>query len=138
MLYLSTTQSRSVIATLKEKTTNLLNPYYIWKIVNRDSFDEYVFAPDNNSNSYYYDSFTMSVGTPFTPTGANVIIDATPGQYDYFVYEVSTQYDLNLSNIIGEVESGILIIEGTQSKISDTIVSFTDNNSDTTKVFNEL
>jgi hypothetical protein len=127
-----------VIATLKEKTSNLLNPYYVWKLVNRDSFEEYVIAPDDNSNSYYYDSFTMSVGTPFVSTGADVIIDAVPGQYDYFVYEVSIEYDVDLTSIVGEVENGILIIEGNQSKISDTAIVFTASNSDTTKVFNEL
>lgn len=127
-----------MIATLKEKTSNLLNPYYVWKLVNRDSFEEYVIAPDDNSNSYYYDSFTMSVGTPFVSTGADVIIDAVPGQYDYFVYEVSIEYDVDLTSIVGEVENGILIIEGNQSKISDTAIVFTASNSDTTKVFNEL
>lgn len=115
-----------------------MNPYYVWKLVNRDSFEEYVIAPDDNSNSYYYDSFTMSVGTPFVSTGADVIIDAVPGQYDYFVYEVSIEYDVDLTSIVGEVENGILIIEGNQSKISDTAIVFTASNSDTTKVFNEL
>lgn len=137
MLYLSLTQSRPTIATLKEKSSNAIDPFYTWKIVNRDSFQEYVFAPDNNSPSYYYDSFTISVGNPQSLTGS-VVIDAVPGQYDYFVYEMGASYSLDLSLAIAEVESGILIIEGTASKISDTILSFTESNGDNIKVFNEL
>lgn len=137
MLYLSATQSKQVIVTLKEKTSNLVDPFYTWKLINRDSFDEFIFAPDNSSNSYYYDSFTISVGPIENLTG-DVTINAIPGQYDYFIYEMGASYSLDLSLSIGEVESGILIIEGTQSKIENTIISFTESNSDTIKVFNEL
>lgn len=125
-----------MIVTLKEKST-INSPYYTWKLINRDSFDEYIISPDNNSITDYYDSFTISVGSTPSATGSSVMIDAEEGQYDYYVYEMSAQYDLNLSNAITMVESGILQIEGTYSSLS-TITSFTESNDDTIRVFNEL
>jgi len=122
-----------VIATLREKSSNIVNPYYTWKIVNKNSFDEYIFSADNNSQSPYYDSFTMSVGTPSSLT-SSVVIYADAGQYDYFVYEMNTNWDLDLNSSLGLVEMGIMIISGTDSSP----VSFTESNYDTIRVFNEL
>lgn len=122
-----------MIATLREKSSNLINHYYTWKIVNKNSFDEYIFSADNNTTSNYYDSFTISIGTPMTLT-SSIVLDAVAGQYDYFVYEMNTNYDLNLNNSLGLVEMGILIISGTDSSI----ISFTESNDDTIRVFNEL
>lgn len=133
MIYLSVTQSSEVIATLREKASNLVNPYYTWKIVNKNSFDEYIFSADNNTLSNYYDSFTVSIGTTIALT-SSVTIDAVAGQYDYFVYEMNTNYDLDLNNSLGLVEMGILMISGTDSSI----ISFTESNYDTIRVFNEL
>jgi hypothetical protein len=133
MIHLSVTQSSEVIATLREKASNLVNPYYTWKIVNKNSFDEYIFSADNNTTSVYYDSFTLSVGTPSSLT-SSVTIDAVAGQYDYFVYEMNNNYDLDLNNSLGLVEMGIMMINGTYSDI----ISFTESNYDTIRVFNEL
>lgn len=117
--------------TLGEKSTSN-NPYYTWKISNRNSFDEYIFAPDNNSTSNYYDSFTISIGTPSVST-ASVVINAVPGEYHYEIYESLTQYNLDITGL-GMVESGLLIIQATFS----TPNAFTESNSDTIRVFNEL
>lgn len=65
------------------------------------------------------------------------MIDGVEGQYDYYVYQKSTQYNLSLSDNDLVVESGILIVEGTQSSLT-TISSFTASNDDTIRVFNEL
>ena len=120
---------------MKEKST-INTPYYTFKIVNKDSFNEFIFAPTNNSTSNYYDSFTISIGTSSSAT-SSVVIDAVAGQYDYFTYEMNTEYDLDLNNSLGLVESGILLINGTYSSLS-TITSFTESNDDTIRVFNEL
>ena len=122
-----------MIATLREKASNLVNPYYTWKLVNKNSFDEYIFSADNNTSSNYYDSFTVSIGLPVALT-SSVVIDAVPGQYDYFVYEMNTNYDLNINNSLGLVEMGMLMIIGTDSSV----ISFTESNDDTIRVFNEL
>jgi hypothetical protein len=120
-----------VVVTLREKS-NLINPYYTWRLINKNSFDEWIISPDNNSTSNYYDAFTISIGVNFNPT-SSVIIDAVQGQYDYFIYEMNTEYDLDLLNSLGLMESGILEIIGT----APSIISFTGSN-DTIKVFNEL
>lgn len=131
MLYLSTTQSKSVVATLREKST-LLNPYYTWRILNRDSQVETIFAPENYSYSPYYDAFTISVGTPSTSTGSNVYIDVVQGQYDYMVYQTPTEYSLSMTDSV--VETGILQILGTGVSITQ----FTQSDDDQIKIFNYL
>lgn len=138
MIYLSMTQSSKVVATAKQNRIDLLSSYFTWKIVNRDSFDEWIFSADDWSNSDYYSAFTMSVGQPQVATGSQITIDAIPGQYDYQIYQSSTQYNLNLDSVLGQVESGILIINGTNSNTDSGLISFTQSNDDTIKVFNEL
>lgn len=134
MLILSTTQSNKVVVTLREKST-LITPYYTWEIVNQNSFDTTIFSPDNFSVSPYYDAFTISIGTPSSLT-SSVVLDLVPGEYHYTVYEMNTQYDLNIQNAVDEVEIGLFIVDGTYS-LSD-IVTFTQSNNDTIRVFNSL
>jgi hypothetical protein len=138
MIYLSTTQSLPVVATLKEKASNLLIDNYTWVIVNRDSFISYTFSAQNwgASMSNYYDGFTVSVGTPQSLTGSNVRIDAPAGQYDYYAYQTTSQYDLGLTSSLGLCESGILQIEGTFSEFTQSV--FTASNTDTIIVFDGL
>jgi len=119
MIYLSTTQSQSVVLTLSEKTSNV-NPYYTWVLSNRDSLVDTIISPDNFSTSPYYDSFTLSIGTAVSLT-SSVVMNVEAGEYHYSVYEMTTQYDLNISNSVGLVETGLLIITGT----STPFVSFT-------------
>lgn len=132
MIYLSTTQSSNVIVTCRENASNA-SPYYTWKIINRDSYNQYIFSPDNLSTSLYYDEFQINIGTSTSLT-SSVVLDCVQGEYDYFIYETITQYELNLNNSIGLMESGILHILGTSSQI----ISFTQSDADVVKVFNEL
>lgn len=131
MIYLSVTQSQEVVVTLKEKSS-LQNEYWTWNITNRDSFNQWTFSAEDFSNSNYYNSFTVSIGPTLSATGS-VVLDAPAGQYDYRVYQTSTQWDLNVEGL-EIVESGVLIILGTQSEQ----ISFTASNDDTIRVFNEL
>lgn len=119
--------------TLREKALNQLNSYYTWKISNRGSFEEYIFAPDNNSTSPYYDSFTLSIGTQTSLT-SSVVLNCEMGEYHYSIYEMDSQYNFDLNMSLGVVETGLLIIEGTSSNI----ISFTESDDDTIKIFNEL
>jgi hypothetical protein len=134
MLILSTTQSNKVVVTLREKST-LITPYYTWQIVNQNSFDTTIFSPENFTTSPYYDAFTISIGTPSSLT-SSVTLDLVPGEYHYKVYEMNTQYDLNIQNAVDYVEIGLFIVDGTFS-ISD-IIAFTQSNDDTIRVFNSL
>ena len=134
MINLSATQSVEVIATLKEKSPNLLTTNYTWRLYNKDSHQEYVFSVEDHTNSPYYDAFTISVGTPSNATGSSVRINAPAGTYNYFVYQMTNPYDLNINNALAEVENGILTINGTSSPV----ISFTQSDDDVIRVFNEL
>lgn len=125
MIYLDINIPKDVVATLNEKAVGS-NPYYIWKIKDADTNTEYIFTNDDTSPSpWYYNQFTFSVipGATYGLTAG--IIPASQGEYIYNVYQTSVAYDITLSNIIKEVENGILNIEGTTSVINQ--VNFTNN-----------
>ena len=123
-----------VITTLKEKSPNLFTTNYTWRLYNKDSHQEYIFSVEDHTNSNYYDAFTISVGTPSNATGSSVRLDAPAGTYDYFIYQTTNAYDLDINNALAQVENGILTINGTSSPV----ISFTQSDDDTIKVFNEL
>jgi hypothetical protein len=114
MIRISATQSK-VVLTLKEKST-IENPYWTFRITNSDSKVQTIFQGWNTSTSFYYDSFTLSVGTPESLT-ASVVLDIPNGEYSYSVYEMANQWDLDLDNASKIVEVGILIVTGTSSPI---------------------
>jgi hypothetical protein len=103
-------------------------------LYNKDSHQEYIFSVEDHTNSPYYDAFTISVGTPSNATGSSVTINAPAGTYNYFVYQMTNPYDLNINNALVEVEVGILTINGTSSAI----ISFTQSDDDVIRVFNGL
>lgn len=116
MLYLSYTGSTAVTVTLYDKCVNVVNPYFTWKLIDKDSNDEYIFTADDFSYApYYWNSFTISIATPVGLTSG--IIDIPASQYKYEIYEMANQYDLNLDNAIGLVENGLLTINGTYTPI---------------------
>lgn len=127
-----------MVATLKEKSPDLFTSNYTWVISNRDSFLTYTFSCDDWSAGFsnYYDAFTVSIGLPISLTGSAATIDATPGQYDYTVYQTTSKYDLGLTSSLGIVETGILQIEGTYSEYTQSV--YTASNTDTIRVFNGL
>lgn len=129
MLYLGYTGSTSVTVTLYEKCSNQLNPYFTWRINDKDSNVETIFTADDYSSSpYYYNTFTISVASPEGLTSG--IIDINAGQYSYEIYEMSNPYDLDLNNAIGIVEKGLITINATYSQIQ----SYTSSSS-TTNVY---
>ena len=114
MLYLNPTGDTRVVVTLYENSSNLVNPYYTWKLVNKDTLAEKIFTQlDSSPSPYYFNYFTISIATPEGLTAGT--IDIKPGQYQYYVYEMQNPYDLNLSNAIGLVENGILNVTATFS-----------------------
>ena len=120
MIYLSNTQSSTVTVTLYENCKNIYNPYFLWQITDKSSFNSILFTADDHSYSpYYFNQFTFSVvsitGTT-TPYGStNGTIYTNTGTYDYKVYEMANQYDLDIKNAVGLVEEGILTIAGSYS-----------------------
>jgi hypothetical protein len=114
MLYLNTTGNTKVTVTLYEKSSNILNPNYTWKLVNKDTFVEKVFyQADFSPYPYYFNYFTISIATPENLTSG--VIDVPPGQYQYYIYEMPAPADLDLNNAIGMVENGILNVIATYS-----------------------
>lgn len=123
MIYLNS-GTNSVTVTLYEKCL-LAQPYFTWQLIRKGSFDNIIFYQNDSSNSpWYYNSFTISVGTYSGLTqGA---ISANYGEWTYNIYEMINQYDLNINNSINLVETGICIINGTYSPNSS--YTGTDNN----------
>jgi ABC-type molybdate transport system substrate-binding protein len=127
MIYLSYTGSTAVTVTLYELCQNQTNPYFTWKFIDKDSNDEYIFCADDFSTApYYWNTFTISIATPSSATAG--VIDIPAGQYTYEVYEMANQWDLNLNNAIGLVETGLVTINPTYSQIQSYTASPTTTN----------
>lgn len=130
MLYLNNQTPQEVIVNLYALSSNITNPYFTWKIVNKDTEEETIFYQDDHSNSPYdYNSFTLSVATYSGLTAG--VIDVPMGQYEYFIYETNTQYDLIITTASNLVKTGILQVTGTSSEIA----SFTQSLVDTIPTF---
>lgn len=132
MLYLDYIGTSSVTTTLYEKCSNQVNPFFTWRILDKDSNFETIFTTDDFSTvPYYYNSFTISVATYSGLTAGIINIDG--GQYSYEIYEMTNQYDLDLANAVGLVESGLITINVTYSQIQSYTAS-----SNTTNVYKNL
>jgi hypothetical protein len=130
MLYLSNSGPTRVVVTLYENCSNITNPYFTWKLVNKDTLAETIFTQlDFSSVPYYFNYFTISVATYSGLTAG--IIDVPAGQYQYYVYEMANPYDLDLQNAVGLVENGILNV----GAIFSTQSIFTASNTNTIPTF---
>ena len=147
MIYLSTTEPKKVVLQSNKNSTSnsteadLLTNYYTFKMTSTDSFEEYVFSPKNNSSSPYYDAFTISVGTTSISMTNSVKIDAASGQYNFEVYKMPTEFNLNIASASYLTESGIIQVVGEDFVYGSLIVvpdAFTASDADTIKVFTEL
>jgi len=111
-----------LIFTLTEKTLNLVNPYYTFRLVKKDTSEETMFFSFDNSNSPYYNSFTLSVVTQ-SISATNSRVDLDFGEYNYTVYEKSVPYSLTYSTSDNIVEVGIINYYGpTNSLVERTYV----------------
>lgn len=147
MIYLSTTKPTGItLLSNKDRTAgssaqDLALNYYTFKIISCDTFDEYVFSPDNWSTSPYYDSFTVSVGLTISMTGSSVMVNADAGQYNFTVYKMPSAYNLNIASASYITENGILQItdeNGFNWFAPSEPTAFTQSDSDTIKAFTEL
>lgn len=127
MLYLGYTGSTMVTTTLYEKCSNQFNPYFTWRLIDKDSNVEVIFTADDFSASpYYYNTFTISVGGTIGLTAG--IIDINAGQYKYEIYEMTNQYDLDINNAVGLVENGLLTINATYTPLQSYTASSSTTN----------
>lgn len=124
-----------IITTLKEKSINLQLPlYYTWKLYNKDSHKEYILSCDDLSNSPYYDSFSFSIGSINSPTGSVAQFIADQGTFEYKVYQMPSQYNLNITSTSSQIETGILTITGTSSNL----ISFTQSDDCIIKIYKHI
>jgi len=122
MIYLNP-GTNSITLTLNEKSVQT-QPYYTFQLIRKGSFDEVVFYQDDNSFApWYFNTFTVSVGTFSGLTQGQIV--ANFGEYTYNVYEMTAPYNLSYTQSIGLVETGICIITGTST--SDTEYSGNDS-----------
>ena len=134
MLYLNYTGDTEVTVTLYEKCSNQVDPYFLWRFINKDTNDEILFTTEDHSTApYYYNSFTISVATYSGLTAGIIQVPDGTGQYKYEIYEMANQYDLDPLNAIGLVENGLVTINVTYSNIQ----SYTQSNM-TVNVYNNL
>ena len=112
MLYLNDGQN-VITATLYEKST-ITQPYYTWHLQRKGTFEEVVFYQDDSSYApWYWNSFTVSVGTVSGLTQGQISLNA--GEWTYEVWQMNVPYDLSWTSSNVMVESGILIVNGTYS-----------------------
>jgi hypothetical protein len=112
MIYLNNGENVITI-TPYEKSTQI-QPYYTWQIIRKGSFEEVIFYQDDSSYSpWYWSSFTISVGLVDDPITGQIL--ANQGEWTYNVWEMTTPSNLDITQAIGLVETGILIIDGTSS-----------------------
>lgn len=112
MLRLQNNSSGAVYVTLQEKVKVPLTTNFTWKLIDKESLQEYFFCADDFSPSPYYDCFTVSVGVGSATAGW---VNCGYGQFTYEVYETQNPYDIGLTMSLGMVETGILIISPTYS-----------------------
>lgn len=131
MLYLNPEGPSKVVVTLYERCKNLVNPYFTWKLIDKDSDLITIFyANDFSPVPYYWNTFTFSV-SPTQSLPVDGIINIPASTYAYEVYEMENPYDLDLNNSLGMVENGILTIFATHSNI----IAYTQSNTDVTPVY---
>lgn len=133
MLYLNPDNSNLLVVTLYEKSNNLVNPYFTWKLTNKTTYEETIFYQDDSSTvPYYFNSFTVSVSSAESLTAG--VIDVNYGEYEYEIYEKSSPYQLTISTNDNLVESGLLIVLTNSQEIA----GYTGSDTDTIKAYTNL
>jgi hypothetical protein len=90
MLTIENNSSKALFVTLQENVVNVATASFTWRLINKESLQNYVFWADDFSTSPYYDCFTVSIG-PGSPTAGYV--NCGYGQFTYEVFEMPNPYD---------------------------------------------
>ncbi len=122
MVYLNPTGSTRVVFTLYEECVNRVDPFFTFKLMDKDTDEVVIFSSEDNSPiPYYWNSFTFSQ-------------NLSGSQYAYEIYETSTPNQLDLSLALGVVEKGLITVNITHS----TVQSYTQSDDNTTSVYRGL
>lgn len=128
MIYLNP-GTNSICLTLGDQAT-LVQPYYTFQLTRKGSYEDIIFYQDDGSPiPYYWNTFTISVGTVSGLTSGMIV--ANGGEWTYNVYQMSEPYNLNLASASSLLQTGICIISSTFAPIS----GYTGSNSDTIKYY---
>lgn len=112
MIYLNNGVNE-ITLTLNEKST-LTQSFYTFEMIRKGTFDSVIFYQDDFSYApWYWNTFTVSVGTAIGLTSGRISINS--GEYTYNVYASSQPYVLNIGSNSQFVETGICIVNGTYS-----------------------
>jgi len=131
MLIINNSGTTNIVTTLYEKCSNQVNPYFLWSLTRKGSNDNILFTNNDISSSpWYFNQFEITIATNSVGLTSG-IIPLFEGEWIYNVYETSTQYDLNINNVVGLVETGLMTVGTTYS----TIPSFTTNDNTVIPVF---
>ena len=130
MVILNSGDNNVVVAQLYSMCSNQINPEFLWEIKRKGTFDTIIFSNSDNSNiPWYYNSFTISVGTYSGLTQGQLNI--YPGEYTYNIYEMSAPYITNTASAVGLIQNGILIYNATFSSIP----TYTASNDDVIRTY---
>ena len=117
MLIINNSGTSNVVVTLYEKCSNTFNPYFLWSVNRKGSNDTILFTNDDTSTSPgYWNQFEIIIATNSVGLTQG-IIPLFEGEWVYEVFEMQNQYDLNINNAIGLVETGIMTVGTTYSTI---------------------
>jgi hypothetical protein len=120
MLHTGPTGSWGVLVNLYGQCQNTFNPYFTWSLTQKSSQVNIVFTADDvSTNPYLWNYFTLSIALGGTTPGLTQgLIPIYPGEWEYNIYEMTNQYDLNLNNSLGLVNNGILRVAAYPFEIS--------------------
>src|SRR3989304_9771355 len=121
MIFLNKSATTNVILTLSELTTLTGSTYYLFNFISDDNQSSMFFtAPDISSNTERYNEFSITEGPAVTQNlTAGTIHLETPGYYQYKIYQMTGQTNIDLSgatlsnaNSDGYIESGKVLLSG--------------------------
>jgi len=130
MIILEAGINEVVVQQLYTMCSNQVDPYFTWEIKRKGTFDSIVFTQEDHSPiAYYFNSFTLSVGTMSGLTAG--VLNIYPGEYTYTIYEMSAPYITNTASAVGAIQNGILIYNATFSAIP----TYTASNNDVIRTY---
>lgn len=130
MIILEAGINEVVVQQLYTMCSNQVDPYFTWEIKRKGTFDSIVFTQDDSSPiPYYFNTFTLSVGTMSGLTAG--VLNIYPGEYTYNIYEMNAPYITSTSSAVGLIQNGILIYNATFSSIP----TYTASNDDVIRTY---
>jgi hypothetical protein len=125
MLIISASGSTTITTTFQQQAVNKVNPFFTWELTQKGTNQSIIFTADDISTSpNYWNQYVITVaatvGSPAIGLTSGVI-PLQQGEYHYSAWEMTNQYDLNISDAIGKVDDGIMVVGLTFSIATSTM-----------------